>query len=473
MLLTRLLLVLRARWRLGLGLLLAVAALVIGLSLQLPKRYVAQAAVVLDVKSPDPIAGVLLPGMTTTGYMSTQLEVINSERVITKALQAAGLADRPTQRQAWQQATGGAGDYLAWLAVAASARLDAKPARDSNVITIQYAADNPRDAADMANAVMRSYIDTTLELRVEPARQFNNFFDERVKQQRETLGQAQTRLSAYQRQAGLVGGDDKFDIESARLNELSSQQVALQAVAEDSRTRRGAASRNANQMTEVLSSPILITLTAELAKQEGALDELRLRLGDAHPTFQQGLAGIAQLRARIENERRRVTDSVGVNSDVNQTRLALLRQAIHDQQLRLLALKQRRDEMAVLRRDVENAQRAYDAMYSRGTQASMESQITQTNVSVLKLAAMPSAPASPRLLVNGIAGVALGLVLAIAAVLAAELVDARLRAATDISAGLGVPCLGRLPAGAARRVAPRLFQRALPGAQHTLPWRAE
>ena len=81
---------------------------------------------------------------------------------------------------------------------------------------------------------MTAYTDTTLDLRVEPAKLYNSFFDERAKALRDALEQAQSRLSAYQREKGIIVNDERLDVENARLSELSTQLVALQAVAEES-----------------------------------------------------------------------------------------------------------------------------------------------------------------------------------------------------------------------------------------------
>ena len=49
------------------------------ISLLLPKQYTANTSVVVDVKSPDPIAGMVLPGLASPAYMATQIDIINSE----------------------------------------------------------------------------------------------------------------------------------------------------------------------------------------------------------------------------------------------------------------------------------------------------------------------------------------------------------------------------------------------------------
>lgn len=78
---SQLLIIFKACWRIMLAVFLAVV-LVVGAGIALmPKKYTASAAVLVDVKSPDPIAGMVFPAMMTPGYMATQMDLIQSERV--------------------------------------------------------------------------------------------------------------------------------------------------------------------------------------------------------------------------------------------------------------------------------------------------------------------------------------------------------------------------------------------------------
>jgi polysaccharide biosynthesis transport protein len=446
MTLTQLLRIFRARWLSALLVLATVLTAVVAATLATPKHYTAAASVVLDVKSPDPIAGMVLPGMNASGYMATQVDVMRSERVALRAMQALSLDRNPEYRADWQRSTGGRGNYLSWLAESVLNDLEVRPARDSNVITVAYTSDDPVVAANVANAFVRAFTDTTLELRVEPAKLYNSFFDERSKDLRDALEASQARLSAYQRSRGIIVTDERLDIENSRLSELSSQLVALQAVAEESGSRQQQAAVNAVQMPEVLGSPLLAGLVAELSRQEGKLNEVKERLGDRHPEVLQLQAGADTLRTRIDAETRRVTGSIKVSNNVNQARMAQLKIALDQQRARMLNLKSQREDAGVLQRDVENAQKAYDANFARVSQTTTESQNTQTNVSVLKEASPPAFASSPRLRLNLAAGAALGLLLAMGVAVVRELLDQRLRSSEDVLLLLRQPLLGVLPA---------------------------
>lgn len=441
--LSQLLIIFKARWRIMLAVFLGVI-LTVGVGIWLmPKKYTASASVLVDVKSPDPIAGMVLPAMLTPGYMATQMDLIQSERVARGAVRALRLTENAAMREQWLEKTQGVGSFEAWLAGLLQSGLEVRPSRESSVIAFSYEAVDPNFAAAIANAFVQSYINTTLELRIEPARQFGALFEAQAKLARERLEAAQSQLSAYQKEKGLIATDERLDVENARLNELSSQLVAVQAMSAEASSRKAKASSSSQ---EVLNNPVVSTLKAEMSRQEARLKELNSRLGSAHPQVIEAQASINELRDRIAAEASRVNTSVSINSAVSQQREAQIREALEQQREKILKLKEQRDEASVLLRDVESAQRAYEAINARLNQVAIEGQSNQTNVSIIKQAMPPSEPSSPRVMINMILAVLAGGMLAIIVGLTLEIRDRRLRTDFDVTELLELPVLGSIPA---------------------------
>lgn len=437
--------ILGARWKASLAVLLFVVCAAVAVSLILPKKYTASASVMLDVRSPDPVAGMVLAGMMTPAYMATQVDLMSSERVARRAIQSLKLNESAQTRDQWIEATGGQGDFEAWLSDALLQSLDIKPSRESNVITISYTSPDPNFSAALANAFMQAYIDTSLELRVDPARQYSGFFEKRAKELRDEVEAAQARLSAYQRSKGLIATDERLDVENARLAELSSQLVMLQALAAESGGRQAQAGTRPEQMQEVMNNPLVASLSADLAREETRLKELTSRLGEKHPQVVEARARLDELHSRLDTAMKRASGSVSVNNSVNQSRVAQVRSELAAQRAKVLQLKSLRDEAAVLQRDVENAQRAYDSMTQRATQSGVESQNTQTNISVIKRASPPAEASSPNLRRNILVALFVGVLLAVGAALGIEIVDRRLRTSSDVLTELKQPLLVVLP----------------------------
>lgn len=452
--------VLRARWLLALAVFAVTVTVTVVVSLLLPKQYTAVASVVVDPK-PDPVSSVLSGALMNPAFMATQVDVIQSDRVALRVVKNLKLAENPTIREQWQSETKGEGSIDSWLAELFQKNLDVKPSRESNVISVSYRAPEPRFAAAIANAFVVAFNETTLELRVDPARQYSSFFDQRAKEAREQLEQAQAKLSQFQSDNGVIAVDERLDVENARLNELSSQYVGLQSLASDSGSRQAAARGNgADRMQEVLNNPLIAGLKADQARLEAKLQELTSKLGDKNPQVIETRANLAELKTRIDAETAKVSSSLGISNNINVQRAGEIKAQLEAQRAKVLKMKALRDQGAVLSRDVESAQRAYDTVLQRLTQTSLESQTTQSFVSILTQATPPLKPSSPRVLLNSILSVFVGGLLALAATFGLEFLDRRVRTIDDLEGVLGLPVIGTMPAN--NNVSKRLSKRFNP-----------
>jgi chain length determinant protein EpsF len=444
--LDQLLPVLRARWRAVAITWVAVVAAALAVSLALPPRYEATATLLLDINGADPLAGqaVFRPAGSLSTHMATQADVMKSEEVAIGALRIAGLDRQAEWQQRWRSRTGGQGSYESWLAGQVLRRLDVRPSRDSNVMTVGYTSPDPALSAALANAFVRSYSEATLRMKVEPAKDFNTFFAERAKALREALDVARARLSQYESKNGVLVGED--DVEAGRLAELTSQLVTLQdAVAEAANTRRQAGAAPGD-MREVRNDPEVAALTGEAVRLEGQLAELRTQFGEQHHAVIQARHSLADVQKRLDAAMRRAAGSFNAAVKVNQARLAETQAAVERQRTLVLRRKAQRDAAATLLRDVESAQRAYDAVLARASQTALESaSTTQPTVSVLKTATPPVW--SPLFLVlNASVAAIVGLLLGLWCAFAAEGRDRRVRTIADITERLQQPLLLRLPA---------------------------
>jgi len=442
--------ILRARWLVALLVVMLTVGMTLAISLLLPKQYRAIASVVAETK-PDPVSAVVFGMATSPAFIATQVDIIQSDRVAQRVVRNLKLNENPQVREQWKDETKGEGSIENWLGTVFQRQMDVVPSRESNVISVSYRAPDPRFAAALANAFVQAYIDTSLELRVGPARQYSTFFESRAKESREALETMQSRLSSYQKDNGIIASDERLDIENSRLNELSSQLTALQALAAESSSRQTQAQgAQGDRIGEVLNNPLVLGIKSDISRGEARLQELSTRLGEAHPLVQESKANLAELRTRLETETRKVTGSLGLVNNVNRQRESDVRVSLEAQRQKVLKLKAVRDEGLVIMRDVDNAQRSYDAVLQRLTATNLEGQTNQSNVSLLTLAEPPLKPASPRVLLNTILAAFGGILLAVGATLVLELRDRRVRNIDDLVAALGLPVLVTLPKPNAR-----------------------
>ncbi|MBT9566918.1 MAG: chain length determinant protein EpsF [Thiobacillus sp.] len=440
----QLLLILKAHKKLIVFTLLLSVALVGVMSLLMPKTYTATSSLVFNVVDANPVSGQAIQSQLVAGYLATQVDVIRSRNVALKVVDALGLPRNADYRQLYEQETHAQVPIRNWLADRLVENLLVKPSSASNVLQVSYKADEPKRAAQLANAFVEAYVQTNLELKTQPARQTAEWYNAQLGVLRNNLEASQAKLSSYQQSKGIVSLDEKLDVESARLAELSSQVVAAQGQTYDTLSIQKNAS---DASASVVNNPVIQGLKAELAKSESKLSQLSERVGVNHPEYQRAEAEISSLRSKLANETRLARQGISNNLSVSQQREGSLRASLAAQKAKVLALNAQRDVGAVLAREVESAQRIYDQALERFSQMQMEGHAGQTEISVLSAAVAPLLPSSPNVRLNVALAAIFGLLLGMGLALIGEMRNRRVRSEYDVVTVLDVPVLGVLASG--------------------------
>ena len=428
-------------------------------SMLLPKQYTAKTAVVIDVKSPDPVAGLMLPALIAPGYMATQLDIITSDRVAQQVVKNLRLEDNLTLQDKWMSSgqtvlekarrwlEGGDEqmDFAIWLSAGLQDKLDVKPSKESNVVGISFSASNPIFAATVANAFAQAYIDVNVQLRAEPAHQYANWFEGQSKTLREQLELAQQALTAYQRKHNVLAVDEqRLDYEKNKLSELSQQLTLMQAQTTDSSSKRSL-EHDPTTLAEVMQSQVIMNLKSDINRLEAKLEDSNAILGKNHPQTKGAESELATLKAKLAAEVRQITNSINTSFAVNREKERELTRAIENQKSRLLNLNQQRDDIAVLKRDVESAQRSLETVGSRSMQVRLESQSQQTNVTILTPASTPVTPSKPRVILNLLVAVISGVFLGLGLAYFLELNNRRVRSPGDLASITHLQVLSKIP----------------------------
>ena len=470
--LSQFILALRARRKAFALVMIATIVAAIAIALIVPKRFVATTTILADMPDTQQLGttGRVLSPRERTGYIQTQVDLIQSGRVAQKVAKDLKLAQGAGVREAWEKATGSVGTIDEWLATALLEKLKVDVSA-SNVITVTFASSDPRKAADVANAFAKAYIETSLALRTEPTREAAVWFNDQMKLLRAQVTQSQTKLTQYQKEKGITWADERTDVEAARLTDLGTQLSAARNATYDAQTRykqaqEVVASGTPDALPEMMASAAVTTARADVIRAEAALQAASNDYGPNHPAYQRVAADVPVTRERLAHEMKKVVAALGNTAQQVKRREEELKNALAEQHKRVLAQKDYRIEMATLTRDVDTTQRAYDAALTRLVAAQVESRANQASVAVLTPAMEPIEPTFPRVGLISILAVVVGVLLAVGVVFLLETLDRRVRSRADLESRLAVPTLGRLskwqPTGGRLLPAPVRASRALP-----------
>jgi chain length determinant protein EpsF len=447
--------ILRDRWWIVLlGLVLGVAGGAIAYKTT-DKIYKATTTVVADVKTPDPVAGIV-QGSASSNYMSTLVEIIRSDRVAQRVVHSENLDQSAALIARWRNEEGNTMPFSLWLAKLLERGLEVLPARDSNVLSISFYAIDADFSRKMAQAFAQAFIEVSVDMKVEPARQYAALFDEQTKAARERVEAAKNRLHAYEQEKGVVGGSDRLEIETNRLTQLQSDLIAAEAQGVETRSR----SANAGDTSpDVMQNGVVQGLRSEIDRSEAKLAELSSKVGKSNPTYIRAQTELSALKERLAQETRTVTTSVGTTGAVNAGKVAGLKAAIEAQRQLIFKMRQNLGDFGVLNQEVEAVQKFYDAVNQRRTQSTLESSANQTNIYLLSPASKPLEAISPKFNKIMLAGTAVGLALGLGIAGLIEISQRKIRAVSELTDNLGLNFLGELGAPARTGLIGRIARR--------------
>jgi uncharacterized protein involved in exopolysaccharide biosynthesis len=287
-------------------------------SLEQPERYTATTYLVLNLDGASPFDNTAVPAQMTSSYVATQMDIIRSQKVALAVVNRLRLHEEPGWKAAYAEAET-ATPIRPWIATQIMENVEAEPLQNSRVVSLSYEGPQAADAARLANAYARGYIETTLELTRAPAQRNAKWFDEQVKALRERLEAARGRMSRLQEQRGIVALEERLQAETARLDDISRNLV--QAQMEVAAVRARQLGQNHPEYRAALGREQ--ALLAALDAQKRNIQQLQTRRDE-----------IDTLTREVESEQRNYDATLqsyfqtAMQSQFNQTNIAILSPAL-------------------------------------------------------------------------------------------------------------------------------------------------
>ncbi|WP_055849525.1 Wzz/FepE/Etk N-terminal domain-containing protein [Sphingomonas sp. Leaf343] len=433
-------LVLKARWRL-------IAAIIVGgivLSLLwvalVPRTYSATAQVLVNVRQSSSVSVDGDPTVTAQlqpDYLSTQVDVIRSNRVGVAAVKRLKMLDDADSMQAYRE-SGSTAEPEIFFAQQLSGGLKVVPSSSSRVISIIYSSRNPQLAAAVANAYADAYRDISVDLQREPERQATAWYDRSVADLGNRLTQAQATLSRRRAELGLTATNEAGgDADDARLLALAQQLAGAQGAqsVQNARAAGGA-------LPDALSSPVIQSLQTDIARAEAQRRQLSTFAGPNNVDYRQLTNQLATLRSELAKQRAIVAQAAAASSAQSNAASQQLRGAVDAQRSRVIASQRSRGEITALEQNVTNLKTTYEQLVAKQAQSTLLGASNQSNILLLSPATKPTAPAGLPDALKIIVVALLATIIGIVAALALEFLDQRLRTPEDAEIWLGIPNLG-------------------------------
>lgn len=344
-------------------------------------------------------------------------------------------------------------------AKAISGAIIVKPVKNSKIVEISYLSPNPELAKAVVDAVARAYIDELLELNMSSTRYTLQWMTKKAEEERAKLEVSEKSLQQYMKNQNFVALENKVAIVPQKISELNSQLTRAESRKKEMETLYsrvkdlGGNIEEAETVTAVASDPTIQSLRQQMLKAEQSIRELSQKYGQKHPAMIRATEDLSILRAKKEQEVKRVIESIRNEYELAKSNEANLRRLLAEAKGEAFTVNEKLIEYGVISREVETNRQLYDALIKKIKEQSITEQVQSVNVLIVERADAPKHPVKPRKALNLLIGIIVGLFGGIGMAFFVEYLDQTIRSPEDAEARLNVPVFGMVPLAGTGRAA--------------------
>ena len=316
----------------------------------------------------------------------------------------------------------------------------------TRVVEISYICPDPQMASEIANALVKTFIEENFRTKYESTSQTADWLSKELSDLQLKVQASEEKLVRYQKQKGIVGIDEKQNIVTAKLDELNKELTG----AETDRMQKEAnynlaQSGDPSAFAKLTADNLLEKLRAQQAELETQYARAATQFGSSYPEVIQLKGQLNQVRASIANEQKSLLSKVRDEYLAAIQRENLLTSAFDHQKQEANQLNESGIEYIALRRDADSNRQLYQSLLQRLKEASVTAGLRSSNIRVVDVARIPTAPAKPNVPRNIALGFLLGLVGGVALAFLQESMDTTVSSLEELSAITALPMLGTIP----------------------------
>jgi polysaccharide biosynthesis transport protein len=387
--------------------------------------------------------------MDMENYIETQTKILQSETLAFQTIKSLDLGRYPE--------FGGAAKSLAWGQVGAASRrpailgaflgrLSVKRVPNSRLIEVQFEAQDPQLAALVVNTHLQNYIEENFRSKYDATTQASTWLSAELEELRIKVEKSEDARIAYERQNHIWEVDDKRDITSQKLADLSKAVTDAQTLmAEKEALYRMAISGNVDALPATRENIVIQDLLKRKSELDESYAEAMNQYGPNYPKVQRLAAQQKEVEGDLEKARKTIIEGVEQEFATARQRVELLQEAVDKQKAEANDLAEKMVQYHILQHDAEANKQLYDGLLQKLKEAGITAGLRSSNIRIVDPALAPASPSRPQKARNILLAVLLGLVGGIGLALFREYLDNTVKSPDDIENLTGLPSLAVVP----------------------------
>lgn len=270
----------------------------------------------------------------------------------------------------------------------------------SFAILISARASSAELSAQIANTVASQYVETQIAMKRTATLRASGWLEDRVAELSRQLQEADGAVVAFRNDMTEQLGGDAEGTELL-LAELNSRYIATKIDQADAAFRYQMVrdmyeTGGFSAVADIVSSPLLETLTRERTELARSRAEMMQNLGDRNRRVVGMSAQIEDLERSIEAELLRQIESIRSELDMANNREASLLQAMETIQQRMARVSAATITLDQMERSATAIRETYESTLTRFMQTAAQTEFQRPDAQLISVARPPSSPAEPR-----------------------------------------------------------------------------
>ena len=382
--------------------------------------------------------------------MSTYAEILKSRSVVIPVIEATEIQDKNGKYPGYDGYVRG--------------RITTAPFKDTDILSVKMRANEPGKAQKANQVLLAAFLKRMTDLSRVEQTATKNFLQERTDAAKKDLDKAETALQDYKIDNKILTPSDSAKLFLDRIT-LAEKEAAA------NRIEMGTAQAKLNAANSILGgegqyaadSNVVRAYNAQLAKLEAERISYLDKYTEKHPRMIELNDQIAELKAKIAEETRKVA-ALQAPSDnavhqrlvankfqsegeliVAQQKAALLQEVIDKNNRDLEQLPAVEKGYIKVARDSQVAGELYIMLAKRLEESKVAEVMVPTNVQIVDEPTFPEAPIAPRKGRTLALAALLGILLSCGYTVAMELMNRTIRTEDDVKNYLALPVMGAIP----------------------------
>ena len=326
------------------------------------------------------------------------------------------------------------------------------PSRSGYVIDVSAEREDPREAAQIVNAVVDAYLAENRRRRLGVSEDGIQELRVKADEMRGKMDAAETELHQFMVSNRMVSFEDAQNIVVERLKGLNQnlmeaepKRVQAEATfrAADSALKAG---KPIESIPGVLESPIIGELKLDLARLEQKYSEMQSRLGENHPQLQSVSVQIEALRTKVAMESTHILGALRERYEQALREEEMLRAQLQEQENNVLRFNELASKYNLLKQSRDSLQATYSTIIRRIDELDVSRLSGQGDkVFVVARGEVPQVKSWPRRGRMLLMAILFGGLLAIGACFFLDYMDTTIKGESDVRALLGDAVIGGVP----------------------------